>query len=196
MKRVLSIMLIAALVVTGTLGMCFAESIDNYVEVSIVAGNTAQPFTGDITFDISTDVIISAEVEKREIQVTPLSITNRTEGADIAVTTVQITGENGWTPLSGEAMESVTAGKFFCLSMEGEDLCAADNAQSETESQDQANGLISGANNSACTIQDGTITEGSTRTFTFDGSIAPQPAPMALSDVATLTVTVAVADGA
>jgi hypothetical protein len=173
MKRVLSIMLIAALVVMGTLGMCFAEGTDAYVTFSIIGKNT-QTVTGDISFDISTDVFLSAQVGKTDAKVTSLTIINRTEDVDLAVTTVSAAGEDGWSVVTDEEVKNAEKGeKLVCLSMEGEDLSEAGYA-----------------------VQDGTIADGETRVFPLGGSIAPQPAAMEAFDVATLTVTVAKADGA
>jgi hypothetical protein len=176
MKRILSMIMVAALAVTGTVGVCFGLDTTEESQVDVKAVVTADDNPtlsgsvpggiGDITFDISETIYIKAKIIQTQAEVTPLTITNQTSGKTLTVTKMQATGANGWTAESSAVVANASSkDKVFNLSLDGNDLTTADGYTMNEQ-----------------------ITGIGSHEFQFTGLIAPQTEALAAS-IAKLVVT-------
>jgi hypothetical protein len=176
MKRILSIVMVAALALTGTMSMCFAGDEDGGT-VANTSGKTnvkavitdAMDTTQSVNFDISETITITGTVGETKATVSDLIIKNKMDaGKTLSITQAKATGKGSWEIATAEEVAAATVGDTK-LSLSFGKLALT------TEDQD---------------VSDATISGGTTKHFELTGSIAEQETAMTIGQVATLVVTI------
>jgi hypothetical protein len=112
--------MVVAMVVTGTIGLCFGYSEEETREVDVRAQITA---LNVVTFTISEAVTVEGVTENEEVTVSPIVITNETDNKAVNVTSIKAEGRDDWKIVSADEITNDAAGKpYLSLSIDGQDL--------------------------------------------------------------------------